>query len=142
MNTKDIGDISEAVAIAAFVKVGMTVLKPFGDNRRYDLVVDISGRFIRVQCKTARLKNGAVYFEPCSSYVHRGGSKKGYRGEIEFFAVYSPDKDRLYVVPVDDVGERGCKLRVDATKNGQTKLVRWARDYEFNGSFPSAIAQQ
>jgi len=29
------------------------ITAPFGDNRRYDLVVEVRERFLRVQCKTA-----------------------------------------------------------------------------------------
>jgi hypothetical protein len=51
-NTKSTGDISEAVVMAEFLKAGFPVLLPFGDNQRYDMVVEVSGRLLRVQCKT------------------------------------------------------------------------------------------
>jgi hypothetical protein len=38
-NTKSIGEISEAIVMAEFLKAGFPVLLPFGDNRRYDMVV-------------------------------------------------------------------------------------------------------
>ena len=31
------------------------VLLPFGNGRRYDMVVDTGNRFLRIQCKTGRL---------------------------------------------------------------------------------------
>ena len=39
-DTKGAGDISEAVVLAEFLTAGFPVLVPFGDDRRYDLVVE------------------------------------------------------------------------------------------------------
>ena len=55
VDTKAIGDVSEAMILTEFLKAGFPVLVPFGDNRRYDLVVEVGGHFLRVQCKTASL---------------------------------------------------------------------------------------
>jgi PD-(D/E)XK nuclease superfamily protein len=52
--TKLIGDMTEAVVMAEFVKAGFPALIPFGENHRYYLVIEAGGRFLRVQCKTAR----------------------------------------------------------------------------------------
>src|SRR5260370_37668620 len=52
-NNKTIGERSEAIIIAKFLEVGYGVLTPFGDNRRYDLVIEgADGNFYRIQCKT------------------------------------------------------------------------------------------
>jgi hypothetical protein len=53
VHTKVAGDTTEAVVMAEFVKAGFPVLIPFGENHRYDLVIEAGGRFLRVQCKTA-----------------------------------------------------------------------------------------
>jgi len=55
----DVGTRTEAVVLAELVKRGYRVLLPFGHNHRYDLVLDVEGRFVRVQCKTGRLSRGA-----------------------------------------------------------------------------------
>jgi hypothetical protein len=130
MNTKQIGDISEAMIAAALLKSGRVLLKPFGDNQRYDLVIDDGGRFLRVQCKTGRLKNGAIEFSFQISYHHTGGSNRSYFGEIEYFAVYCPQNNKVYLVPEDECGLTTAKLRIDAPKGGQTKGIRYAEAYE------------
>ena len=38
-----------------------------GENTRYDLAIERNGELSRVQCKTGRLKKGAVYFRTASS---------------------------------------------------------------------------
>lgn len=37
---KAIGECSEAMVLARLVEVGYTVLKPFGDSKRYDLMIE------------------------------------------------------------------------------------------------------
>lgn len=56
---KLIGDASTAMVLARLVQTGKLVLLPFSENQRYDLVIDEGDRFVRVQCKTGRLRQGA-----------------------------------------------------------------------------------
>jgi hypothetical protein len=49
------GSIAEAEIAAAAIREGVTVLKPLGEHGRYDLVFDVDGHLVRVQCKWARL---------------------------------------------------------------------------------------
>lgn len=128
---KEIGEVSEAQVIAALLRAGKVVLQPFGDSQRYDLVVDNRGTFIRVQCKTARLKKGCLAFPTCSSQSHRGRGKQDYRGQIEFFGVYCRELDKVYFVPVDEVPKTEAALRLKPSKNGQQKGVRLASQFEF-----------
>jgi len=105
-------------------------LTPFGDNQRYDLVVDLRTKFLKIQCKTGRIKAGAIIFPTSSSQAHRGKGRQSYRGQIDLFAVYCPENRRVYVVPVDDVGTCEGSLRIEATKNNQTIGCRMAADYD------------
>jgi len=129
MNTKEVGEKSEGVILGTLLKAGKVMLQPFGDNQRYDLVMDDDGEFKRIQCKTGRLRNGAVQFDPCS-VDYRTRKRKGYRGQVELFGVYCPDLDKVYLVPVEDVAIRVAALRITPPKNGQKKGIRLAADYE------------
>lgn len=105
------------------------VLMPFGDNQRYDFVIDAADGFHRVQCKTGRLRRGVIGFQTVSK--SGGGKAKGYRGQIELFAVYCPETDKVYLVPVSDVPVGQATLRVDEPANNScVSTVRWAHDYE------------
>ena len=128
MNTKDVGDRSEAMVLAALLRAGKVVLQPFGDNQRYDLVIDDSGVFKRIQVKTGRLKNGAILASTASTYAHRGGKRRGYIGQADLFAVYSPDTGQVYMVPVSETPGTEISLRIDPpTRN--TSSIRWAKDF-------------
>jgi hypothetical protein len=64
------GDRSMLAIMLALHERGYDLLVPFGENTRYDLVIDDGSRLARVQCKTGRLRDGAVVFSTCSSYAH------------------------------------------------------------------------
>ena len=104
-NTKAAGDITEAVVLAEFLRAGFPVCVPFGDNQRYDLVVEAGGRFLRVQCKTASLTSDRCGGKGCIRFKARSGvhESRPYRGQADLFAAYSPDTRRIYVLAVDEV---------------------------------------
>jgi hypothetical protein len=131
-NPKAVGSLSQVMLMAALARRGYAVLVPFGDNERYDFVIEVHGRFSRVQAKTGTvLKGGAVAFPTCSTYFHRHGTTRGYTGEIEFFGVYVPELNQCYLVPFEDVKtcRRLARLRLCAARNGQVKRVRFAAAY-------------
>ena len=130
MNTKAVGDISQAFVTAALLRSGKIILIPFGDNQRYDLVSDGPDGFKKIQVKTGRLINGAIRFRSCSSYAHRGRARKSYKGDADLFGVYCPDNDKCYIIPVDDVGDSMVSMRISSTRNNQSKKVRLASEYE------------
>jgi hypothetical protein len=127
----DVGQRTEAIVLAELVKRGHRVLLPFGVNHRYDLVLDLGDRFVRVQCKTARVSGSCVKFN-CQSV--RSNTKRtlcrDYRGDADLFIAYCPGNDRVYAVPVDEAGRREISLRLDPPANNQQLGVRWATDYE------------
>jgi len=138
IHPKMVGDQSEAMVIARLVQAGKMVLLPFGENQRYDILVDEGDHFIRVQCKTGRLRSGAIRFNTCSNTYHHPNNRgtKTYRhsyvGQADVFGVYCPDTDGVYLVPVDHVGHNAAALRIDPTLNNQMKGVRWAVDYQLH----------
>ena len=127
----DVGQRTEAAVLAQFARRGYRVLVPFGVNHRYDLVLDTANGFLRVQCKTGRLRKGCVTFSTRSTRSNRNGVfTRDYRGEIDLFAVYCAALDRLYAVSVEVAPLGECALRVDQTANNQERNIRWATDFE------------
>ena len=127
------GEVCRTQLIAALTLQGKTVLLPLGDFQRYDFVIDDAGRFLRVQCKMARLTKGAVHFHPCSiDSRSRPGRcvRKGYAGQVDLFGVYCREVQKCYLVPVGVAPATGCYLRIMPARNGQQRGIRWAADYE------------
>lgn len=129
MNSKTVGDISVAKILSYLVSKHYTVLIPFGDNNRYDLVIEDGGKFIRIQCKTAWLKDNVIMFNACSNNSFTS-KKRRYDGEIDYFYIYSPDTDKIYCMKIDDIKTNIPSLRLLPPKNNQIKGIKFASDYE------------
>jgi hypothetical protein len=71
VNTNSKGEISEGHVIAYLLKRGYAVSIPFGNNQRYDLILDDGDRLWRVQVKTARMRAGCLMFN-CYSSGYKG----------------------------------------------------------------------
>jgi hypothetical protein len=131
---KDIGDRSTLAAMIALQDAGYSLLVPFGENTRYDLVIDDGVELKRVQCKTGRLRDGVVWFATASCYGHHRNpatARRSYKNQIDYFAVYSPETEGVYLVPLDHVQtESNAALRIDPPRNNQRRRVRYAADYQ------------
>jgi hypothetical protein len=131
---KDVGDRSMLAVMLAFRESGYAMYVPFGENTRVDLIVDDGDRLLRVQCKTGRLRQGAVRFKVCSTYAHHANRRqptRDYIGEIDCFAVFCPDTGGVYLVPIEHLSvNTGAALRVSAPRNNQSVRIRFAADYE------------
>ena len=131
---KDIGDRTTLAVMLALREAGYCISVPFGENTRYDLVVDDGHRLLRVQCKTGRLRNGAIRFPTCSTYLHHKRprtTRRSYFGEVDCFAVRCPETKGVYLVPIEHISAtREGALRVEPTRNGQRKGVRYAAPFE------------
>ena len=141
MNNKLKGDIAEAIFTAECLKKGYIVSKPYGDNCRYDAILDRGNGLERIQVKsstysaergviqaaTRRIYNNQTKGQICNAY-----SKK----DIDAFVIYSPELNKLYFVPIDEQSDKKyINLRVSssnkATETPNNPSIRWASKYEF-----------
>ncbi|MGZ8795469.1 MAG: group I intron-associated PD-(D/E)XK endonuclease [Gaiellaceae bacterium] len=120
---KQIGDRTTLAVMLALRQSGYTLLVPFGENTRYDLVIDDGLQLARVQCKTGRLREGAIRFAACSTYAHHPNPKvvsRDYAGQVDFFGVYCPETGRRLPRTIADANvRRQGNLRVVPPRNGQ-----------------------
>ena len=131
MNTKRKGNITELETMLAFMKLGYNVLTPYGDCERYDFVVDVNGKFIRVQSKTSRSNDEGASFSFSGRSCNRKEGKISHhyysKDEIDYFVTTFNNK--CYLIPVEECGA-DKKLRILPPKNGQVRGITWAKDYE------------
>ena len=127
----DVGTRSEAAILLRLIELGYDVLVPHGVNHRYDFVIDQGDCFLRIQCKTGRLRNGSIFFNPHSI---RSNTKevliRSYVGEIDHFAVYCRETDGVYLVPCEHTSRGPNALRIAPPANNQRRRIRWAAEYE------------
>jgi PD-(D/E)XK endonuclease len=134
------GAIAEAVIAAEAVKAGVGVLRPVVEGLRYDLVFDVGGRLLRVQCKSGRVHNRVVVIgtRTCR-HTPAGYVRSSYSAlEIDAIAVYCGELNSCYFLPIDEVaGLSTVHLRLAPAAYRQRVAVGYAADFEFRG----AIAQ-
>jgi len=129
MNSKRIGNISEANVLAKFVELEIPVLLPFGDDERYDMVINLNNMFYKIQVKTGTYKNGYIIINTCSTYGHRGKKRKYYtKDDIDFIVGYCSFNKKCYLLT--NFKSSSIVLRLSPTKNNQKKGVNFAIDYE------------
>lgn len=132
MTSKDIGNITEVSCMLEFMKLGYPVLTPYGDCQRYDFVVEINGKFYRIQSKTANdtyINDGYIVFR-CDNTTTKNGKVVHHcydENEIDYFSTFYDGK--CYLVPVNECS-REKRLRFTAPKNGQTRGITFASEYE------------
>lgn len=137
MNTKQVGDTSESLVLAELTRRGYQVSVPFGDNDRYDLVVDDGDALYRVQVKTGWREDGCVRFKTGSRTTTDGRpTVEDYTAdEVDAFAVRCRESDRLFWVPFEDAGRKSTYLRVEDAAIDHPS-VRYAERYAFDEALP------
>jgi hypothetical protein len=128
MHKYELGNGSEALVLSAYIKAGFTVSIPFGSGASYDLLVDNGADVFKIQVKTAWISGGVLKYKSLRRQPKSEKRRRYKNGEIDYFAVYCPANDTLYAIPARDHLTQGC-LRIEPTKNGQSKLIRRASDY-------------
>ena len=132
MTSKDVGNITEVSCMLEFMKLGYPVLTPYGDCQRYDFVVEINNKFYRIQSKTANdayINEGYIVFR-CDNTTTKNGKVVHHsydENEIDYFSTFYGGK--CYLVPVNECS-REKRLRFTTPKNGQTKGITFASEYE------------
>lgn len=122
-----VGARSEMAVASALMRVGMDVYVPFfAPHSRVDMVAARGAELLRVQCKSARVSGGSLFFSTCSN---TGNLPLDYRDQVDVFGVFASALDLVYLVPVADAPVRGCSLRLEPARNNQQTGIRWAADY-------------
>ena len=126
--------------LSALVERGFDVLVPFGEGQPYDLVVHLPANlFLRVQCKTAREREGCVMFN--GAMTDHGRGQLSYAGLADIFGVYFPPTSTVYLVPVSGITCHQVRLRLSPARNNQRRRIRLASEYELEGWTVEALCE-
>ena len=112
--------------MADLTKRGFTVAVPFGDNARYDLLVDDGNGIHRVQVKYRKAERGGIPVK------FRSSSSGHYTwNEVDRMGIYEPESDACYYLSEQDMnGRTTMVLRLDPTGNNQAQGIVWADQYK------------
>lgn len=128
MNSKRIGNVGEAYALAKLVEMGIPVYQQFGDNEPADYIILVNDRALKVQVKTSDTYDGnKVTFGLTSSTLHRtNGVKHKYTTkEVDCFICYDIRTKELFLVK--NIGDMSAiTIRYTEPKNKQQQGVNYS----------------
>lgn len=130
LSTKAKGAQTELECITYLHGLGYDISIPWGDNARYDFVLDVNHKLYKIQCKTSSLQEEGVYKFKCNStYVNAQGNRtENYTAEeVDFFCTFIEGK--CYLIPYSETSKREKVMRFVKPKNGQVKGITFAQDY-------------
>jgi hypothetical protein len=136
LTTDQKGAVAEVAIAAEALKNGVGVLQPLGDER-YDLVLDLRPRLVRVQCKWAvQFRDLVVVPRRRTRRGAAGMICRRYRvGEIDAIAAYCEGANQTYLLPLEmSVNRTAVHLRLAPCRNNQSLGVNWARDFELGAT--------
>lgn len=111
--------------MADLVKRGFTVAVPWGDNARYDLLVDDGNGIRRVQVKYIKSYSGGIHVR-----FRSAGSGHYTWDEVDRIAIYDPESGGCYYLSEADMNGRiAMVLRVKPAVNKQVSGIVWADQY-------------
>lgn len=135
------GNVAELAIAAEAARLGLSALMPMTEHERFDLVLGIAGRLLRVQCKWGACDGDTIQVRLTSSYHSptRGYVTKTYAAhEVDAVGIYCEATGKSYLVPIEKVAGLGLfTLRLSPARNNQRAALNSAAEYEF----PGAVAQ-
>lgn len=122
------GDVAELAVAKKLMGEGWKILFPYGEDHRYDLVVEKDKKFVRIQVKYVTPKNGAIDINCQSS---NNWSILVYNSnEIDVIAAYNSKSEEIYFVPSSQINHRSFKLRLENAKNNQRSKIHIAENFK------------
>lgn len=131
-NSKRKGNKAEAVVLAEFVQRGYPVLLPFGDNEKYDLVVEINDSFKSIQVKKGTLRNGCIHADLRYKIGAKRVRSEKYFGKVNIVAIWCEENGKIYLLDLEKYGSKSyARLRLDKPKNNSCiTTINWAEKYD------------
>lgn len=141
--TQVVGDSVELRCLLAFTERGFQCSIPYGNSAKYDFIVDVNGKLLKIQCKSCvnpisksktanssgRDENAIIFTTVSQTTNTKKTVRHNYTSEqIDYFATYYQNK--VYLVPVEECSSSKT-LRFAPPLNGNKNYNR-AEDYELD----------
>jgi hypothetical protein len=106
------GDTAELKFMLLNQELGYFISKPFGDNCKYDLIVDNGEELQRIQIKSTSRKDTSSGMDCYNCLVCFGNDSKQRYNEkdIDYFAIYVIPENVWYKIPVKEIKGKTVKL--------------------------------
>lgn len=122
MNGKTVGDIGEVRVLFEFIKLGISVFLPYGENTKKDIIAEFNGKLNKIQIKTVSLLNDneVSYTVSLKNTSLRSDGKHivsiPSKEDIDYYAIYCLERERPLLIPFSLVeGQTSVTIRFDNT---------------------------
>ena len=139
------GTLTELHCIVDLTELGIRTLTPTDEASKYDVVADVNGQFIRIQCKTSSwAKDTAIpetAFQIETNHMTTNTKKTTRylysKNDIDYFYTYFQGQG--YLVSIDEASGATFRWRYEYPSSGQTKGIHIAKDYKIEEVIKSLI---
>ncbi|OGX18425.1 MAG: endonuclease [Omnitrophica WOR_2 bacterium RBG_13_44_8b] len=125
MDTKLKADIAESAVVTELLRRGFKVLKPTGDRLPYDLALDLDGKLIRIQVKSAwfnrKTKIYGVDVRRTKTNRRRMLRDRYDKDDFDFAILYIDSLQVFYVMPISVFSGYGSTIGLVETDKRQRK---------------------
>lgn len=124
------GNLVELQCIMKFMSMGFECSTPYGNQAKYDILVDTGDEILRIQCKKSHWvdeKNSIMFHTVSQTTNTQKTIRHRYtKNEIDYFATCWEDK--VYLIPVDECST-SKSLRIAPKTEKTPPSVNMAEDY-------------
>jgi hypothetical protein len=114
-----------------FTERNILVSRPIATDSKYDFIIDVNHKLLRVQCKSSSLSDDGNYINLRTKTTNIRAMKDSYysKDDIDYF--YTCFNNVSYLVPIEDTKHGDCILRFKS-KQPNNPNIRWAYNYELD----------
>lgn len=126
------GNLGEIAVCKELLQLGYQVFTELGSDSKVDLIIlDENYQTIKIQVKSIESKQNVVTIYSIKSCLNPKYNSSYTIQQIDVFAVYVIDQDFVFYVSAKELlkNSKASKFRLIPAKNGQSKNVRFAKDY-------------
>ena len=143
--TQQKGTLTELHCIMDLTQLGIRTLTPTDESSKYDVVADLDGKFIRIQCKTSRWANDTAEPETAfciATYCQTTNTKQTTRHlysnkDVDYFYTYFQGQG--YLVSLEEANGKTFRWRYEYPSNKQKVGIHIADDYKIEEVIKSLI---
>ena len=134
--TQQKGLTTEIRCILDFTELGYRCLTPVDDSSKYDVVVDLNGKFLKIQCKTSSWITDTVQEKVafgistcCQTTNTKKTTQHKYSAdEIDYF--YTWFNGQGYLVSINEATGTKFRWRYEYPSSGQKQGIHIADNYK------------
>lgn len=140
-STKQKGDIAEQAVILKALRMGWEVARPIGDRLSYDLIIDINGKLVKIQVKSAwfdEVKQNYVVDNRRTKTNRRVIKRENYSSnDFDFAILYIEDLNVFYIMPIEAFLSYGSEIHLveDEKRQRKPKSAAYREAWELLCSF-------